>query len=179
MKASTMTDETTKTGLEVNQERVKAGLPQLATKSAKKALSLADICKQEGAKAPTTKTGIVPASIATLRKVCPELIDGLIDPVTLKNRPGTLMQIDSGKWGRKGNKYICRFVAINKSLARLILDKFGKANRTRTKSKQTDYTDHMNVGIGGDSGAKGFNLQYSNFHQRYSRRCNVNGFGTT
>ncbi|MBZ4251943.1 hypothetical protein LAJ57_13650, partial [Streptococcus pneumoniae] len=65
---------------------------------------------------------------------------------------------ESGKHGRKGAKYIVRFVVINKPTAKFILDKFGKANRIRTKSKQADYTEHMNVGIGGDSGAKGWNF---------------------
>ena len=146
---------------ETNKELLAQGLPQLATKPPKKALSLADICKHEGAKAPSAKTGVVPASNKHMEKICPELVAGLVDPATGTVRPGCLEFHDkTGKYGRKGARYFCRFVPINKSAAKFVLDKFGKANRTRTKSKQTDYTSHMNVGIGGDSGPKGWNFVF-------------------
>lgn len=144
-----------------NVERMHAGLPQIATKTLAKPKSLADVFKSVvGAAAPAPKAGgkkpIVPATNGMIRKVCPELVDGLLNPDG-SHRPNTLVDLEDGTTGIKGTLTIHRVVIVNKALAKFILDRFGKANRIRTKSKVADYTAHMDVGIGGNSKEKGWN----------------------
>ncbi len=147
-----------------NVERVAKGLPQIASKPTGKTLSIQEILKKRmGSEAPTPKAGKQETAMAKsefVRKVCPELLDGLVTPDG-KARLGTLVHRDpEGKDGRKGGVYVMRFVRVTKPLAKFILEKFGHANRTSTKAKLTKYTAAMDVGIGGNSGPKGWNFTF-------------------
>lgn len=150
--------------LNANVERVAKGLPQIATRPGKKVMGLMDILKaRQGSEAPTPKAGKQETAMAKtdlVRKVVPELTDGLVTPDG-KARQGSLVHRDpNGLDGRKGGVYVCRYVRVTKPLAKFILEKFGHANRTSTKSKLTKYTAAMDHGIGGNSGAKGWNFTF-------------------
>lgn len=136
-----------------NVQRVAQGLPQIAVKAPKKVLSVMEILQKNMSKDAPKPTGgkqeTKVASQPAIRKICPELTDGLIRPDGTCH-PGSLMYSDvEGKYGSPGAIYVCRFVPVNKPTAKYVLDNFGLANRTPTTSKLKDYTAHMDAGIGG------------------------------
>jgi hypothetical protein len=138
---------------------VTMSLPKIV--SPVKTSSFADIIASvKGDGVPAPKLGravVVPMSDKQVAKICPELVSGLLRPDGTPWEGSTAYHED-GKTGRPGATYVIRpFLRVGKSLATYILQKFGAANRLRTASKQKAYTAAMNYGIGGDSGAKGWN----------------------
>lgn len=148
-----------------NVARVAQGLPQIVRQVPKKVMSMADILKGANkAELPAPKADKQIVQLATPKMIqerCPELIAGLIQPDGSAH-PGALVQTDmEGKFGPAGACYVVRFVRVNKPLAKLVIERYGMANRTSTKSRLTMYGRSIDAGIGGNVGPDGWNFVFN------------------
>lgn len=151
---------------DANVAKVAQGLPQLATKpGTRKVLSVMEIlAARQGTAVVAPKPGkqvVMTAEADEIEKKCPELTKGLLQ-ADGSAHPGALVWKDSeGKYGPKGGIYVVRFCPVNKSFAKLVIERYGKANRTSTPSTIKTYLTSMNNGIGGDSGPHGWNFVFN------------------